>query len=192
MSEITQIVNEVFDLYELYGDADYIGEPVSQLEHMVQSAQLAEQQGYDDEVILAAFLHDIGHLVAKQGDYDSMNGYGAISHEKIGAEYLRSMGFSEKITRLVESHVEAKRYLTFKYPEYYQRLSEASRKTLKYQGGKMTAEEAALFEKDDLFELKIRMRKWDEQAKEENLPLGDIQRYKDLIKKHLLAASTNK
>src|SRR5262245_55348159 len=139
---IENTVDDVLQLYEEHGDADYIGEPVSQIEHMVQSAQLAEEQGFDEEVILAAFFHDIGHLVAMQGSYASMKGFGAVAHEKIGADFLRSKGFSEKIAKLVESHVQAKRYLTFKYSEYYDKLSEASKQTLEFQGGKMTAEEA--------------------------------------------------
>ena len=60
--EVEQTVDEIFELYQKYGDEDYIGEPVSQLEHMCQCAQLAEQEGYDEDVILAAFFHDIGHL----------------------------------------------------------------------------------------------------------------------------------
>ena len=60
-----KIVNEIFALYEKHGDEDYIGEPVSQLEHMSQAAALAEEEGYDDEVVLAAFFHDIGHLCAE-------------------------------------------------------------------------------------------------------------------------------
>jgi 2-amino-1-hydroxyethylphosphonate dioxygenase (glycine-forming) len=183
--DITNTVDEVMALYELHGQSDYIGEPVSQLEHMVQSAQLAEQQGYDDEIILAAFLHDVGHLVAMQGEYISMSGYGAVSHEKIGAEFLRSKGFSERIALLVESHVEAKRYLTHKYPAYYNNLSEASRRTLKFQGRKMSEVEAALFEQDELYPLKIQMRRWDEQAKQKNCETGDLSIYKNLMITHL-------
>lgn len=114
-----QIVQEVFDLYEKHGDEDYIWEPVSQLEHMSQSAQLAIQQGCDDEVVLAAFFHDIGHICVMQNAANSMGGYGVKSHEKIGADYLREKGFPNRIARLVESHVQAKRYLTFKHPDYY-------------------------------------------------------------------------
>src|ERR1700754_2839498 len=99
-------------------------------------------------------------------DEQSMGGYGKKSHERIGADYLRSVGFPERVAKLVENHVQAKRYLTFKFPDYYNQLSEASRKTLEYQGGVMSAEEAHAFETDPLFETSIRMRKWDELAKE--------------------------
>ncbi len=167
-----QIVDEIFDLYEKHGSDDYIGEPVSQIEHMSQSAQLALGENYDDEVVLAAFFHDIGHLCAKEAE--NMGGYGVKSHEKIGADFLRSKGFPEKMAKLVENHVQAKRYLTFAFPEYYERLSEASKKTLEYQGGKMTKQEAEVFEIDPLFSESIRMRHWDEEAKLENIPVLDL------------------
>ena len=141
MTRNEQVVAEVFALYERFGASDYIGEPVSQIEHMSQAAELAMAEGYDDEVVLAAFFHDIGHIC--QQDAENMGGFGVVSHERLGADYLRRAGFSERLARLVEYHVQAKRYLTFKEPGYYQRLSEASRRTLAYQGGVMSAAEAA-------------------------------------------------
>jgi len=174
MKTPSQVVEEVFDLYKKFGSADYIGEPVSQIEHMSQSAQLAIEEGFDDEVILAAFFHDIGHICVMNADEESMGGYGKKSHERIGADYLRSVGFPERVAKLVENHVQAKRYLTFRYPDYYNQLSEASKKTLEYQGGVMSAGEANAFEADPLFETSIRMRKWDELAKETEVPVMDL------------------
>ncbi|HEY4109967.1 phosphonate degradation HD-domain oxygenase [Puia sp.] len=180
-----KITNEIMDLYRGYGGAGYAGEKVSQLEHMVQAAQLAEEQGYDEEVVLAAFLHDIGHISeAAKGD-NEMDGFGIKDHEALGADLLREKGFSRKVARLVESHVEAKRYLTVKDPAYYDQLSEASKKTLEYQGGPMTPEEAEAFEQYPLFELIIQMRKWDEQAKIEKKPLPDLGHYRQMIFRHL-------
>jgi len=178
-------------LYEGYGGAEYAGEKVSQLEHMAQAAELAEQQGYDEEVVLAAFLHDIGHIseAAKaEGSAPAareMDGFGIMDHEELGADFLRDKGFSKKIVRLVESHVEAKRYLTAKDPEYYAQLSDASKRTLEFQGGPMTEDEAAAFEQYPLFNLIIQMRKWDELAKIENKPLPDLQRYRAMMLHHL-------
>jgi phosphonate degradation associated HDIG domain protein len=174
VNNIDQVIDEVFGLYVKHGDADYIGEPVSQLEHMSQSAQLAIRQGCDDEVVLAAFFHDIGHICVMQNAANSMGGYGVKSHEKVGADYIREKGFPERMAKLVESHVQAKRYLTFKYPEYFAALSDASRKTLEFQGGKMSREEADAFEADDIFEASILMRKWDEMAKETQVPIIDL------------------
>lgn len=178
MKAIEHRIEDVFSLYTKYGDEDYIGEPVSQLEHMSQSAQFAISEGYDNEVVLAAFFHDIGHICVMKNDENNMDGYGVKSHEKIGADYLRENGFSERIARLVENHVQAKRYLSFKYPAYYEGLSEASKKTLAFQGGIMDATEAAAFENDPLFEISILMRKWDELAKERDIPVIDLNEMK--------------
>ena len=160
----------IISLYNQYGGEDYIGEPVSQLEHMQQCAQLAEQEGYDEEVVLPV---------------QHMDGFGIVDHEKLGADFLRSQGFSEKIAQLVQNHVEAKRYLTFRYPEYYEKLSEASKRTLEFQGGRMTAEEAAAFEADPLYELHIKLRRWDEGAKLEHQPLQPMLYYESMMVRHL-------
>lgn len=184
-SDADQVVDDIFGLYEKHGNEDYIGEPVSQLEHMSQAAQLALQEGSDDDVVLAAFFHDIGHICVSQNATNSMEGYGIKSHEKIGGDFLRQKGFPDRLARLVESHVPAKRYLTFKYPEYYDALSDASKKTLTFQGGKMDATEAEDFEKVDIFEASIRLRKWDELAKETEIPIIDLNEMKALARKIL-------
>jgi 2-amino-1-hydroxyethylphosphonate dioxygenase (glycine-forming) len=184
-SKIDESIADVFRLYEKFGSADYIGEPVSQIEHMSQAAQLAMAEGFDDEVILAAFFHDIGHICVMQNETNSMDGYGVKSHEKVGADFLRERGFPEKIAKLVENHVQAKRYLTFKYPEYFRSLSDASKKTLEFQGGKMNAEEAEAFEKDTFFEASVRLRKWDELAKEIDIALLDLEQLKSKARRIL-------
>src|SRR4029077_16253936 len=89
----------IISLYHQYGNEDYIGEPVSQIEHMCQCAQLAEEGGFDDEVILAAFFHDIGHLLEHVMPAGQMDGFGVVDHEKLGAEYLDQKGFSERVTK---------------------------------------------------------------------------------------------
>ncbi|KPG79690.1 phosphonate degradation HD-domain oxygenase [Pseudomonas sp. RIT-PI-o] len=167
-----QVVARVFGLYERFGASDYIGEPVSQLEHMSQAAELAMAEGCDDEVVFAAFFHDIGHLCAEGAD--NMGGYGVVSHERLGADYLREAGFSERLARLVEYHVQAKRYLTLREPGYYAQLSEASRRTLEYQGGVMSEAEADAFAADPLCALSLRIRRWDELAKERAVPVMDL------------------
>jgi len=178
------IVDEVFALYEKHGNEDYIGEPVSQIEHMSQAAALAEEEGFEDEVVLAAFFHDIGHL-CESDHTQSMDGFGNVDHEKLGANYLRERGFSERIASLVESHVIAKRYLTYKYPEYYNELSEASKATLEFQGGRMNEKEAEDFEAEADAELFIRLRYWDDKAKEMNKPINNINYLKLLAISHL-------
>lgn len=180
------VVAELFELYQTRGHADYIGEPVSQLQHMWQAAALAEAAGADDEVVLAAFFHDLGHLCAVDADLPSMDGFGAINHEKLGADYLRARGFSARVARLVENHVQAKRYLTYKYPSYRQQLSEASQATLVFQGGVMSAAEAAAFEQDPDWDQLLQLRQWDEQAKAANQRVGSLDHLKDLALRHLL------
>ena len=180
------IANDIINLYKKYGSNEYAGEKVTQQEHMVQAAQLARQGGFDNELILAAFLHDIGHICAAAYTDNTMGRFGIINHEKIGAQFLRKRGFAERIVRLVENHVSAKRYLTFKYPEYFNGLSEASKKTLEYQGGSMNADEAILFEQDELFVDFIEMRQWDELAKEENIPTEiSLDDFRQLLADHL-------
>lgn len=180
-----ETTEKVFALYELHGDEDYIGEPVSQLEHMAQAAALAQAEGHDDEVVLAAFFHDIGHLCAVQGEAESMDGMGNVDHEKLGADYLLNLGYSARVANLVQSHVVAKRYLTFKYPDYYAKLSPASRATLNFQGGVMSAEEAAEFEANPDKDLIIRFRHWDDEAKLENVPVINIAELKRKSINHL-------
>ena len=179
------VVNEVFSLYKKFGDEDYIGEPVSQLEHMSQAAALAQAEGFDDEVILAAFFQDIGHLCADAEEAGSMDGMGNVDHEKLGADYLLERGFSERVANLVQGHVIAKRYLTYKYPEYYNRLSDASKGTLEFQGGVMTEEEATDFELNPDAELIIRLRYWDDMAKEMNQPVDNLDYLKSIALTHL-------
>jgi phosphonate degradation associated HDIG domain protein len=179
------IATEIISLYQHHGGEEYAGEKVTQLEHMVQAAQLAEQQGHDEEVILAAFLHDIGHIcVSAEGD-NEMDGFGIKDHEEVGGAFLLEKGFSKRLIRLVEAHVEAKRYLTWKSPAYYEQLSEASKRTLEFQGGRMEDDEALAFEQYPLFDLIIKMRLWDEEAKIEGMPVPNLEKYHGMIVRHL-------
>ena len=108
-----------------------------------------------------------------------------MDHEKIGAEFLSKKGFSKRITRLIESHVAAKRYLTYKNPAYYEKLSDASKNTLNFQGGRMSQEEAKDFENEEFFIDYITLRGWDERAKEEHVPLPDLEKYRNMMIAHL-------
>lgn len=179
------IANEIIELFQTKGGNEYAGEKLTQLEHMFQAAELAGQQGYDEEIILAAFLHDIGHICVSNAAVKQMNGFGTMDHEEVGATFLKERGFSKKLVRLVESHVEAKRYLTWKNPAYYDQLSEASKRTLEFQGGRMESDEALAFEQHPLFKHIIQMRTWDEEAKVENQPIGDLDKLRMMMVRHL-------
>ncbi|MBS4066871.1 MAG: HDIG domain-containing protein [Chitinophagaceae bacterium] len=182
--------DEIIELYQKHGGNEYYGELVTQLQHACQSAELARQLECDDEMILAAFLHDIGHICVADHNVKVMSNYGVMNHEKIGAAFLRNRRFSERLIELVQAHVSAKRYLTYKDETYYNRLSEASKKTLEFQGGKMSKDEAYIFEGNPLFHEMIAMRRIDEQAKDESIEPNDLQRYHQLIIAHLLQQST--
>jgi 2-amino-1-hydroxyethylphosphonate dioxygenase (glycine-forming) len=188
MTTEQKTANEIVQFFEQFGNRDYIGEPVSQIEHMCQCAALAEAASAEEEVILAAWLHDIGHLCAyafPEWEAKYMDEVGVVDHEMLGANYLRNKGFAEKVCRLVENHVAAKRYLTYFFPNYYDQLSDASKKTLAIQGGVMNKEEAKTFEMDALFNDYLLLRRWDDQAKKRNQTIPSLTHYKQMIIDHL-------
>ena len=86
----------------------------------------------DKEVIIAAFLHDIGHLIGSENNNNTMSNYGIDNHEKIGSKYVCDNGLSIKVGKLIESHVSAKRYLVSRYDDYYNKLSNASTKNIRF------------------------------------------------------------
>jgi phosphonate degradation associated HDIG domain protein len=167
----------IAQLFAQSGDDAYFGEPVTQLEHALQTAKLAEDAGADRDTVLAAFLHDIGHLLPAEAGAGYMDGYGTVDHERLGADFLRKRGFSEKMAQLIENHVNAKRYLVSQNPDYLARLSEASLQTLGFQGGPMTPDEATRFEQHPYFTEILQLRYWDEQAKIPGLPTRDMAYY---------------
>ena len=180
---ISAAVDHVLGVLAASDASDYIGEEVSQLEHALQCAHFARESGASDEVVLAALMHDIGHLL--DVDAPSMDGLGVIDHERLGADYLRASGFSNTVVKLVHGHVQAKRYLTYSKPAYAKRLSEASRGTLAWQGGPMSAAEASAFEADPLFKTILALRTWDERAKEVDLEVQGLADYRGVIEAHL-------
>ena len=173
----------VLSVLEAADRSEYIGEPVSQLEHALQAAHFAGRTAADSELILAALLHDVGHLIAP--DAPSMEGLGTVDHEALGAEWLTQIGFSQRVCDIVRGHVSAKRYLCFRKPSYFQRLSDASRGTLAWQGGPMTAAEAAAFEQHPCFKDILAMRQWDEMAKSTELSVAPLETYRSLLIEHL-------
>lgn len=189
MASVIQIISTINQLFESQGDEQYFGEHISQFEHAAQAALLAQKQGYDAEIQVAAFLHDIGHLLPVTSTDDLMEIYGRVNHEKVAADWLRENGFSEKIAVLIENHVAAKRYLTYINEYYYRGLSEASKKTLEFQGGKMTQEEAHEFEQMPYFDLIIKLRRWDDAAKVMNMNLPNLDYFLNIINTYLTSLS---
>jgi len=168
---------------------DYIGEAVSQLEHALQCAKLAHDSGADDDTVLAALLHDVGHLpLGVDQDESSLSRMGHVGvhhHEQLGASWLLLMGFSDKVAQLVRGHVLAKRYLVWKCELYSARLSPASKLTLEYQGGPMSDAEAAAFEQDPLFGTILKLRSWDDKAKVVGAQVPDLDYYMPMMIRHI-------
>lgn len=159
------IVNEVFALYEKYGKRKPTDQELSELEQVSQAAALAEEEGYEDEVILAAFFHNAGEI--------------------LGADYLREHGFSERLATLVDSDLRATRYLAYKYTEYYDHLSESEKADLEARGGKMSREEADKFELDPDAELFVHLRYLNDKAKKTRKYKLNIPHIKLLAMSHL-------
>ncbi|KAK3049927.1 hypothetical protein LTR09_008847 [Extremus antarcticus] len=131
-------VKELFSFLEAQGQGDYLGEAVSQLQHSIQTATLAEQAGADNETIIGSLLHDVGRFIPAADKMASMIApdgryLGKGSHEILGEGYLRQLGFSEMVCQLVGAHVMAKRWLCATDPGYHDGLSWNSKNTLKYQ-----------------------------------------------------------
>ena len=170
-------------LYDEQGDQDYIGEPVSQREHALQAAAHARASGAPEAAVLAALLHDVGHL--QYPKQDSMAGFGTRAHEVLGAHFLASLGFSATVSALVQRHVDAKRYQVARSETYRAGLSQASQQTLHFQGGAMTLPEQQAFEADPHFELALRVRHWDELAKAPRATVPEFEAYEAQIQADL-------
>lgn len=197
-----QTVELIFNVLEEGSKKEYLGEDISQLEHSLQTAYQAKNAQADDETVLAALLHDIGQFCDRQTAMDIMAEasdladkttessstvkVGVKGHEYIGGQYLRKLGFSEKVAQLVEAHVVAKRYLTAMDQAYHDGLSSASKASLKYQGGPFSSEQVKEFETDPLFREKVQLRLWDDKAKVVGLDLPGLEAYKEIAVQHLI------
>lgn len=173
------IVGQIRDIFRKWGNADYIGEKVSQLSHAIQSANYARLNNYSKEMILGCLLHDIGHLVDKEypSGNGSMNGLGVTAHEELGYIYLKSLGFPELVCQGSLLHVKAKRYMVSVNPNY--ELSEASKSTFTLQGGKLSLEEQRQFENETYFEEALKYRKADEAGKSIDVSETDLAKQLD-------------
>ncbi|KTC86659.1 HD domain-containing protein [Legionella brunensis] len=183
MENLENKINRAFSCLKSVKDTDYIGESVSQLEHALQAAYFAEQAGHSREVILASLFHDMGHFASDTQQFTMAN-LGVVNHEWIGAKLAYDLGFSAKVALLVGYHVEAKRYLAAKKSNYFDRLSEASKGTLAFQGGVMSFEEMHHFETHPYFKEILQVRVNDEKAKEIDLKVPELNYYRPHLCEH--------
>jgi [1-hydroxy-2-(trimethylamino)ethyl]phosphonate dioxygenase len=169
------VVEEICGLFAARGSAAYFGEPVSQQEHALQAAWLAEEEGTKESLVVAAVLHDIGHLLHGLPETIAEEGTDA-HHEEIGHAWLRRH-FGPEVTEPVRLHVAAKRYLCAVEPEYFAQLSPASVQSLELQGGPMTAEEVTEFEANPFGRDAVLLRRWDDRAKISGWEVPDLEHY---------------
>ena len=156
----------------------YIGEKITISEHMIQSAMLAEKAKSKDLLVCSCLLHDYGHFIIEDPDELVKNNKDG-NHETIGYEYLKNF-FKKEVVEPIKYHVLAKRYLA-RNKRYYNHLSNASKISLKLQGGIMDNNEAKEFENNKFFEDSIKLRKFDEIAKKTGLNIKSINDYKNLL-----------
>ena len=176
------IIDQIISSY-LNNKSLYIGEKVTITEHMIQTAMLAEKTNCSSNLICSSLLHDYGHFILENPD-DLINKKKDGKHEDIGYEFLKKY-FVKDVVKPIKYHVKAKRYLV-RNKKYYQILSEASKVSLKLQGGIMNDKEAKEFESNEFFESSIKLRKFDEEAKKAGLKIKSINEYKNLLLSKLI------
>jgi len=175
------IVNFLADIFLRRGNEAYLGEPVTMAEHMLQGASMAEENNDEDEIIVAALLHDIGHFTSEFGMF-TMQDESDRYHEEAGAKVLEQF-FPSVVTDCVRYHVAAKRYLCATSPEYLRTLSKASIHSLGLQGGPMNAEEVSEFEKKPNLEKIIRVRHLDDSGKDPDKTIRNFAHFAPLVQK---------
>ena len=174
------VTEQIVELFDKKGDEAYFGENVSQLEHALQSAALAVEAGADNTLVVAALLHDIGHLTHEEGEDAADRGIDT-RHEDDGEAWL-SQYFPPSVTEPIKLHVAAKRYLCATDSQYLSILSEASVKSLELQGGPMSEQEVAEFEANPFYKEAVELRRWDDTAKVVGLEVPTLEFYVDRIR----------
>ena len=158
-----ELLDRIDRLFAERGHDEYHGEAVSQLEHALQTAQFAEQEGQPAAIIAAALLHDIGHLLHGHGEECAAQGIDD-AHEELGMRFL-AKAFDDNVTEPVRFHVAAKRFLCSTDSSYFAKLSAASVLSLELQGGPMSLAECQTVQSNPHFTAAIRIREYDDRAK---------------------------
>ena len=175
-----RFLDEIFGAFAARG-GDHYGEDVTQLEHALQCALLAAEEGAGEALVAAALLHDYGHLFEGRGDVAEREGRDA-RHEAHGARALRRW-FGPEITGPIALHVAAKRYLCGAEPGYEAALSPASKLSLELQGGRFTPGQCRHFEARTFAAAAIRLRRWDDCGKVVGRTIPDLESYAPLLQR---------
>ncbi|HEV2284585.1 MAG TPA: HD domain-containing protein [Steroidobacteraceae bacterium] len=173
------VADEVLAIYGAHGGGAYFGERVTITEHCLQAAWFAQVGHAPASLIVAALLHDIGHLLEAVPD-DLAEWTTDARHEEVGARWLAGR-FGPEVSEPVRLHVPAKRYLCATDPDYFRQLSSASVHTLALQGGPMAAAEIARFEREPHHLAAVRVRRWDDQGKVAGLTTPPLESYRGMI-----------
>ena len=179
-----QKIDTLFNYMEKRGQSFY-DEVVTQLEHALQCAALAQQHNASPTLITGALLHDVGHIIldehsAREAFLDT-----DLSHEEVGAQYLEPF-FPDAVTTPIRLHVPAKRYLCTTDASYHDGLSEASKRSFIVQGGVMSDEERKAFEQIPHFRDALTLRRWDDLAKVKGLETAELETYRDIVQQCLI------
>jgi gamma-butyrobetaine dioxygenase len=170
------LIDTIFTLFREKGNGAYFGEAVTETEHALQCAHLAEQAGAAPALIAAALLHDVGHLLHGLPEDVAERGIDG-RHEEGGAAWLARY-FGPAVVDPVRLHVAAKRYLCAVEPDYHAGLSEASQRSLNLQGGPMAPDEVRCFEQEPWFRSAVAVRRWDDGAKVPDLVVPGLDHYR--------------
>ena len=160
-------IADIEHLFARHGAEQYSGEPVSQLEHALQTAHLAEQSDAGDELVTACLLHDLGHLLNEQGETPTLRGIDD-THQYFALPFLRGL-FPASVLDAIRLHVDAKRYLCCVNAGYWAKLSDDSKRSLALQGGTFSEAEAAAFIAQSGARDAVMLRQWDDLAKQAGL-----------------------
>ena len=177
-------VDKIVRLWAAAGHSNYGGEAVTQLEHALQAAMFAAQQGATPQLVSAALLHDVGHLLHHLPENAPEQGIDDV-HEELGAHWLAKY-FLPATVEPVRLHVFAKRYLCHADPTYFAQLSAPSMQSLWLQGGPLNAAEAAEFEQQPHFAAAVQLRRWDEAAKVPQLTTPALEHFVPHLEQSLL------
>ncbi|QJR14366.1 phosphonate degradation HD-domain oxygenase [Usitatibacter palustris] len=172
---------DIEKLFRDHGHIAYSGEGVSQLEHALQSAMQGEQEGAEEPLIVAALLHDLGHLLNLQGETPTARGIDD-QHQYFAIPFIRPL-FGPEVIEPIRLHVDAKRALCSLEPDYYEALSEDSKRSLTLQGGIYTQAETDAFLEKPFAEEAIRLRRWDDGAKVAGLATPPLAHYLAMVER---------